>query len=377
MCSEPQKIRPNFVFIIIDCWRYDYFTPEVTPNIWNLAKRGVSFQNYYVNGYDTSSSMPAIFSSQYPYFEGGDYLINPTGFRRFRKNPTGEDIKKLPSDLLIFPELLKNSGYKSIAITQNPKTSIHEGYGSKHWTYIAKVAWQNNGPLSKVTSEAIRQIRVMPSDKPFFLFLHYMDAHVPYNASNLSDIEKELLQKYSQTRRTAKYVPNPDDLEFRTKLLPMAKQKYLEGCQFVDAQIGHLLKQSALADSIIIITADHGEMFNEIGEIIHPGFLPDEVVHVPLIIYTPHIKPRLDKRFFESVDLMPTILAMASIKAPSDLKGQDLFSSRYAAKLPIISSSYRETAYISKNGINRVPLTDKPQTEEGYRAELKSLGYLD
>ena len=100
---------------------------------------------------------------------------------------------------------------------------------------------------------------------PWFAYLHLMGPHGPYHLpARANDFGPEPLDQYD------------------------AKMRY------VDHQVGRLLAD-AHPDTLIIITADHGEEFGEHGGTQHGRTLHDEVLRVPLLIYWPHCEPRIEQ----------------------------------------------------------------------------------
>lgn len=372
-CSRSSENRPNFLFIVIDCWRYDQLNDQISPNIYSLAQQGVSFRKYYVNAGYTRPSMGAIFSSQYPAFEAGED-INITGFRRFGgTNMNRRNLETFSANLQTFPELLKNNGYETIAVTQMVNTGVAGGYGPKQWDQLLEIPFSTTQGLDiagdSVTNEAIKQLAIRKKTKPFLLYAHYIDAHYPYDRIHLT---KEEVAKQKEYYGTAKN----ENTELREKLLPEVFRRYQMGIRYIDSQVARLIESVNRDDTVIIITGDHGEMFNEKGYIAHSGQLPEEIVHVPLVIAGPGIEAAANDHMIQSVDLMPTILSLAGVDIPADIQGQALLSQEYVTK-PVVAFSPLETALISKKEIIRTPLIKHHKSDEDIRRELKTLGYLE
>jgi len=374
------KSPPNVVFLILDCWRYDYFTPELTPNIWELAQKGTSFTNFFVNSGYTCPSMASIFSGRLPQFVLGD-MGEATGFRQLSRDPhnprRNEDgAEMIPVNFTTFPELLKDFGYYTVAVVQNPSVGRWAGYDNKQWSVLNEFQIDDYSiGADTLVDVAVKCLENRPNkEKPFLLYIHFMDAHRPYNRLFLTEEEREKQEMYFATKETG-------DLELRERLLPEMKERYKRGVDLLDKQVARLIDRMAdLNNTVFIVTADHGEMFNETGEawnIEHGGRLPPEIVHVPLLISGGGIKGKIDSELREGIDIAPTVLSLAGIEPLAYMQGKNLLEPH--GKNIVISRSPCETAYISKKGsdikIVRTPLVGEIYDKDTIE-ELKAMGYV-
>lgn len=181
---------------------------------------------------------------------------------------------------------------------------------------------------STITNHAIKIIERNLNKKPFFLLIHYIDTHLPYNSPK--KYEKEFFEETSNNERiedVLKRIKNPRWREFLKKCLSDAKTtddvvaKYDGAIFYVDENIGRLIdylnKHEILDDTIVIITSDHGESLTEHNIYFSHHGLYDVTIHVPLIIkYTELPKKRLNC-FVQHVDIVPTLLDILNIKIDS------------------------------------------------------------
>src|SRR5207249_1029729 len=108
-----------------------------------------------------------------------------------------------------------------------------------------------------------------------------------------------------------------------------------------DADLGTLLDalaQRGVADStIVVLTADHGEEFQEHGRLKHRVHLYDELLHVPLVIAGPGVRPGRVAEQAQGIDLFPTLAGLLGAAPPRGLPGHDLLAVR--AEPPAISQT--------------------------------------
>jgi arylsulfatase len=165
-------------------------------------------------------------------------------------------------------------------------------------------------------NRALFEILAEKPAAPFFLFAAYMDPHDPYYP-----------HPYDGTAYSRAAHATPEASEADT-----LRRLYDGEISFWDEHFGALiarLKQRGLYDEMtIIVTADHGEEFQEHGGFWHGTTLYDEVVHVPLLIKLPgsQMHGSVVRHFVQSIDLMPSVLQRAGVPVPKGVQGHDLFA---------------------------------------------------
>ncbi|HRC87842.1 MAG TPA: sulfatase, partial [Thermoanaerobaculia bacterium] len=168
-----------------------------------------------------------------------------------------------------------------------------------------------------------------PKRRPFFLWMHLFDAHQPYR---LTGAERLLS-------------PTPYDAEIAV----------------LDGSVGRVLDQleqlRALDDTLVVVTADHGESLGEHGEKTHAVFIYDATVRVPLLLRCPRLLPR--GRVYpgpvRTVDLVPTILAALGLPGGSETQGIDLLPALRGDVPPPDLAQYSESL-VSEVGFGMAPL---------------------
>ncbi|MBN1584550.1 MAG: sulfatase, partial [Anaerolineae bacterium] len=349
----------SIVLIVVDCLRADQLRcygadGTVAPNIERLAGQGVLFEQAIAQGHATWTTMPTILSGTYPSMYGGH--------ERFSK--------KRPR----LATILKTLGFQTAAFAPNPYLSEARGYraGFDHFDEcIPKLSRRRNSAASllvrgfnqlfgrwglgiecppyldakRVTERAADWLRGINGH--FFLWLHYMDVHMPYDLDRCA-----LLLPGGKGRRPyeygfwRRYVRSPAHVT--QKELAVARQLYRDGLASVDRQIGFLLDVlrdlGHLEQTSVVVTADHGEAFGEHGTCGHQAYLYEESIHVPLIV-APRgaVQPQRISAQVRHLDLAPTLIEWAGGVPPREMQGVSLLPSLEGApqteSLPAISQT--------------------------------------
>lgn len=287
-----------------------------TPNLDNLADRGILFENTIVQTPHTVPSHASMLTGLYPFNHG---LRKDVGVRMNPKAST------------IFDHLADN-GYLTAAFQGNYVLGKEYGYAD----------WNRKGPPQP---DAIGDCLASLGDKKFFIFIHTYDLHVPYctilpTTSPKDETVNSLLMHERLTGCRLpysirdKYIPSGGEDWLRRinavvhtlisrdrEGLERVRRGYAQAVEQIDQWFGSIvsiLKQLRVwENTLIIVTADHGDCFNEHGEMnanphwssVHGAFLFDNVLRVPLILRIPGegCTPRRFCAPVESVDIVPTL----------------------------------------------------------------------
>jgi N-sulfoglucosamine sulfohydrolase len=232
MCAfgrENTAMRPNVVLIIGDDISYDDIGcnghPNIrTPNIDRLAAEGMRFTNVYLTTSSCSPTRCSLITGRYPHNTGAPELHMP-----------------LPEGQVMFPELLKNSGYYTAAA------------GKWHLGEYARNAFDKiYGGGAGGEEKWLDCLRDRPADKPFFLWLAAYDAHRPWD-------DKIELERHT-----------PEDVDLPPYMVDISSvrtdmARYYDEVQRLDRCTGEVVaelkKQGVLDQTIIIFMADNGRPF--------------------------------------------------------------------------------------------------------------------
>jgi len=322
----------NVILITIDCLRVDCIgclghRHQATPNIDDLVRNGVLFSQAISNGVGTPESFPSIMTSTYPLMSPNSGGLHDSFW------------VKLSSKWHTIAEVLRSREFSTAAFNANPwLTSIfHYDRGFDIFDDSLKSYRRNN-----VFDKLRRKLGTLRGDKflraklinkkafswlrnnldRFFLWLHYMDVHSPYNPKKISK-----LKRIDAIRLERKISRNPQT--FSKKELERWKSFYQEEIAYVDREIGFFLDELehigiSSDNTFLILTADHGEQFMEHGEWGH-GRLYDEVLRVPVIVNGPGIiRNTVIENQVSLLDLAPTIVDLFNIPKVQTFLGTSL-----------------------------------------------------
>ncbi len=332
-------MKPNIVMIIIDALRprdlslYGY-SKETDKNIKKIASESIVFDKNFAASNASYNSLTAIFSGQYP---------TTNGFIHQMPRTEKWEIDKLRKNKFWLPIYLQKNGYATIS------TTVQQMWFKKGFDYYVEEKVEGKGKyigsykikklllklpnwvyrlgkrLVKVrasplfsSSEEIIDLsisKIEESDKPFFLFMHFLDTHCPYAGVNTKrtkgqrTVKKILrdIETYSQKEYIKKRF-----FDCSANSLEQVRQKLEDSIISVDRQIGRFisfLKEKGMwENTIFIILSDHGDTFGEHKNYFCRGGLYDASIHVPLIIHFPSLKPQRINELTSSIDIAPTIL---------------------------------------------------------------------
>jgi arylsulfatase A-like enzyme len=296
--SPPLKL-PNIIVITLDTTRADRMgflgsNRGLTPNLDAVARESVIFTRAYSQAPLTPTSHSTIFTGTYPQYH--QVLTFPI---------------PLAKDLPYLPEILKQHGYATAAfvgsIAVEPTWGV-PGFERGYDKYDAGFSWNNYSPKTRyqtverrgeeVVAHALAWLNQQPQG-PVFMWVHLYDPHTPYDP------------------------PEP----YKTRY---AKALYDGEIAYVDSAMGKFFEGLKAAgrfdDTIVALTADHGESLGAHGEDEHGIFVYDETIHVPLLVKLAHgasAGKRIDDRV-ELADIMPTLLGSLDIAVPDKVQGQSM-----------------------------------------------------
>jgi len=324
--------HPNVLLLGLDTVRADYVCNTAqsgvhTPYMEALARDGIRFERCISTAPWTLPSFASIFTGRLPYQHGA----------------IGGDFQMLDEDHTTIAEYFDAAGYNTVGFVGVPY--LTETYGMTQ-VYNADIGLpqfrQQVDRATMITSLSLAYLKRF-SDRPFYLFSHYYDPHSPYAPPPPYDsiyyfdrdprgpgepIMDTIMASHTlpdHHKRSGRY----DWLEGVTDWQYPPAQ-YAAEVSYTDEHVGRLLeglKELGLYDDmLIVLTADHGEHLMD-HDIYFTHYLPyQETIHVPLIVKLPGNRGagRVIADPVSTLDILPTILAVAGLEATVDLEGHNL-----------------------------------------------------
>lgn len=335
LAEAPGEERPNIVLVMNDTHRADhvgaYGGPEdLTPNLDGLARDGVVFENAFAQASWTRPSVCTILTGRYP----SSHTATQKG-------------SVLPDEITTLAEVMLQGGYETIGIATNynltPFFNVDQGFHD--YRYLTpnlpfgstdeqaklifvevakkiqtKFAGKQERPedyyvTGDVVSEmALERLDLRDEDRPFFMFLSYMDVHDPYF--------RHPFDGYGISHR-ANPNPDPEDEELVSEM----KELYAGEVRYWDEQFGKLvdgLKKRGLYDeTMILVVSDHGEEFGEHGGFWHGTTLYDEQLKIVFIAKYPDGEYAGTKlqHWVRLLDVAPVLIDAAHLDVPEEMQG--------------------------------------------------------
>ncbi|MFC2162741.1 sulfatase [Candidatus Altiarchaeota archaeon] len=294
------KTGPNVILVTVEALRPDHmslygYERETTPFLDGWGRSQVVFENAFVPSPWTIPSLGSIQTGLYPGEHGATY-----GYM-------------LDKGMSTLPKTMLDAGYDTFSATH----SVHDmaEYGLLKG-FMESYTVDHQEVLGNSSSEINRQVKAWLDDNngPFFIWIHYFEPHFmynpqpPYDSMYVEGIPKEY--KLLNRRYCAKNGFKEDELEWFAALYD-GEVRYFD--ESFKGLMGILAERGLADNTIIAVTSDHGEEFNDHGGCDHGASQYDEVIHVPLILSIPSKEGRVIDHQAPVKDLAATLLHYADI----------------------------------------------------------------
>ena len=329
-CGKDKRPHANrIILIVIDTLRADELeiyggSPAITPNMNKFAGEGTVFTNAWAQSSWTMPSMATILTGLYPN-EHGAYKIE-------------KDITPVRDDVDTIAEKLKSSGFITAAWYNNHFGEKQYGLtqGFDHFSLAVGHYNTDIRDASETTSLVIDWINKHGNEN-FFIFLHYYDPHLKYEAP-LSNRKKFVTDPDYSGPLNVKFGVDEELFDLRSGIKRVSKddrkhfrELYDGEANYVDEQIGKLITyletQSWNSSLLTILTSDHGEEFWDHIGVEHGHTYYNELIHIPLIIKYPagYGQSTISDLPVGQIDIAPTILDSLDIDVPKNISGHSLW----------------------------------------------------
>jgi arylsulfatase A-like enzyme len=294
----------NLVVVLVDSLRSDHlpsygYARNTAPHLARLADQGIQLQGYAASSW-TRPAVATLLTGLAPPRHGA--------FGRW---------DRFVAELPYLPVILEKAGWRTAAVVGNGNVGNVFGFGRGYAEFIA---FDKAKPrAAEVITRAIETIPHLTT--PFYLYVHLVDPHGPYRPAK----PWESLGRASASPPPP--LPRPNDSLPSPARLQYMRDLYDGEIAEMDPQIGRLLDAldaaGALDDTLVVVTADHGEEFGEHGGLAHGRTLFEESIQVPFVVWAKSgLRPYESTEPFHHVDFVPTVLEALGLPAPMGLDGR-------------------------------------------------------
>ena len=323
--SPPSSDPPTIVLISIDTLRADHlgfhgYDRDTSPFLDQLAAEGVFVEQAVVATHGTTPSHASMLTSV-------PQEVHGVGLR-------GRIDDVVPSSLHNLPEVLRDAGYATVAVTGGGNIGRSFGFDRGFDIFDDRARGAGNG-----RARLLEHLDGLPTGKPLFLFFHTYEVHSPY------DPPPDLEGRYGPT--DSEFSTSSENLVAHANTaaalapedLAHVVARYDEGIRHADRVLRRLFKElgerGLLDDAIVAVTSDYGEEFGEHGGLVHRDLLYEELVRVPMIFWGPRVSNTASPPTSAlSLDVAPTLVSCAGLPVPDSWIGRDLLCSEDASEAP-------------------------------------------
>ena len=303
--------HPNVLLITLDTLRADHLgcygdAAAITPTLDALAARGVRFATAVAHVPLTAPSHASILTSRTPLGHGmrdnGSYVL-PTGVRSVAEDfsEAGYRTAAFVSGFPLTRRFGLDRGFETY------DDHLPRGSDPRRTAYVERTADRTTDAAAQWL-DGLRSV-AKPTPAPFFLWVHYFDAHAPY--------------------------------EPPAAFMARAASPYDGEIAFVDSELARLLTHldaaTGSAPYLLLVTSDHGESLGEHGEDTHGIFLYDATLRVPFILAGNGVpKGQVAETVARGIDVAPTLLDFAGLHAKdaNAMEGRSLRPAALGERLP-------------------------------------------
>ncbi len=304
--SKTLDSKRDVVVVLLDTLRPDHLgffgnDQEPAPFLAELADGASVFRRCYSTTSWTAPAVASLFSGLYPTGETGHGILEGfMAFKRREQRGVSVDVlplNRLPEEVTLMAELFKEAGWSTFGIVTNlnvgPEIGMDRGFD--------RFQLYRKDDASKVEETVFSWAEEIASSEPAFVYLHFMDPHVPY-------------------QKRAPWYAKPDS--------PLGEPvaRYDSEISFLDEHLANIFGHFGWAeDAIVVIVSDHGEEFGDHGGSGHEFQLYSELNRVLMMVRIPgQDTPSFVEANVSLVDVLPTLLALSGVEVPGGLDGMSL-----------------------------------------------------
>jgi arylsulfatase A-like enzyme/Tfp pilus assembly protein PilF len=299
--AVPAAAGPHVLLVTVDTLRPDRLSCynvkfARTPAVDALAAGGVLFERAFAHNPTTLPSHANILTGMSPLFHG-----------------VSENSKsRLPGAALTLAEHLRGAGYATAAFIGafplDSRFGLDQGFDHYDDSLPSRPA-RTGTYAERGAGDVVDAARAWISGRGgnWFCWVHLFDPHAPYAP------------------------PEPHFSRYKD-------DPYSGEAAYVDAELGRLFGElrtsGLLGETIVVLTADHGESLGEHGELTHSYFAYNSTLHIPLVVAGPGLKPGRVGANVSHCDIFPTVCELAGVTVPGGLQGRSFAGLAKGGKRP-------------------------------------------
>lgn len=306
-----EKIKKyNILFIVADGFRSDMLNPEVTPNLYRFGKENIILENHFSGGNGTRFG---IFTLIYGLYGN---LWHP--FLDSRQSPVFLDtLQKLNYDFTILSSTrLSYPEFRSTAFVR-----LQEHIFDTHTEFFAF-------KRDRIITDKFKDF-LNKTQKPFFGFIFYNSSHQFYQYPLEFEKFKPVITG------DLNYMKNMD-----SETIEKLRNRYKNSLYYIDSLIKEIIEalkeKNKLDDTIVFITGDHGEEFNENGFFSHTSAFDDYQIKTAAVMHMPGLRNKVITELTNHIDIVPTIL---------NFMGYDTHPREYSHGNNILSTIHKDYTF--------------------------------
>ncbi|MHC5209188.1 MAG: sulfatase [Planctomycetota bacterium] len=336
-CGASEQPGPNVLLISIDTLRADHlgcygYERPTSPRLDELARAGVVYGQVVSPSNWTLPSHASLLTGRMP-----------------ARHALLDDGVRLDAGVPTLAEGMRAAGYHTLGVVAH--VYVSRAFGLERGFDVFDDGLIAGGTTNPVAAQVVDRVLAHVDEAPpgpLFLFVHLFDPHWSYTPpapwdTAFTDPDYAGPMDGSYARMIG--VEDPGAPIHRADLDQLVAL-YDGEIASTDAQIGRLLdglvERGLLEDAVVVVTGDHGEEFKDHGALGHGKTLFEEQLRVPLILAGhPGLPPGTRREDpVSTVDIAPTLLALAGAERRADLFGRDL-ADRPAGSRLLVSETQR------------------------------------
>ena len=334
--------RPSIVLVVLDTVRADRLAPDAppqarasTPTLNRFARSAVVYRQARSPAPLTMPAMAALMTGRY------GHTVGITGHSRRDRLVANADT---------LATIARRAGYRTAAVVTNPWLALPASGFSRDFETFVSGRTLGRGKTRMHADEVVdeaERILATRDARPTFLWVHFLDAHMPYTDG---EIETQITEDFARSTeaRSRIFFEAP----YSPAEIAATRDAYHAAITRIDKALARLFEQLP-SNAIVVLLADHGESLGDHGlYFAHDFTLYDELLRVPLMVRAPGVSPGDDSTAVSLIDVLPTICALADLDCEKNLDGLRLpstggeeNSSRFAQRTLYAATSPARARY--------------------------------